>query len=259
MQAQAAAVAAEQQLAADVNAIETYNGNVGETNQRVLSVLTNVTGHDFGADGEAWRKWWTSQQGYAYRSPLSVTAEVPTFDQTVPLAYTPAFSPVLTPLRPTHSCFGAGTAVQTLEGPRPIESIRVGDQVLVQDPQTGALGFEPVVAAYHNPPNGTLRVTLGHESIVVTGIHRFWQVGHGWTMARDLKPGDTLRMLGGTTKVAAVESDSIQPVFNLEVSGGHSFFVGATGALVHDNSLVQPVAEPFDAEPSLSAIAGPVD
>jgi hypothetical protein len=148
--------------------------------------------------------------------------------------------------------------VRTLEGPRSIESIRVGDQVLVQDPRSGALSFQPVVAVYHNPPNATLRVKLGDESIVVTGIHRFWKARHGWVMSRDLKPGDTLRMLGGTTTVASVESDSVQPVFNLEVAGGHSFFVGAAGVLVHDNSLVQPVPEPYDAEPSLTAIVGPV-
>jgi hypothetical protein len=255
MQAQAAALAAQQQLAADVNAIESYNGDVGETNQRVLSVLTNVTGQDLGPDGEAWRQWWTNQQGYAYRTP--VPTEVPTFDQTVPLAFTPAFSPIFTTLQAGHSCFGAGTAVRTLEGPRLIESIRIGDQVLVQDPQSGALSFQPVVAVYHNSPNATLRVKLGDESIVVTDIHRFWKAGRGWTMARDLKPGDTLRMLDGTTTVAAVESDSVQPVFNLEVAGGHSFFVGAAGALVHDNSLVQPVPEPYDAAPSLTAVARP--
>ena len=107
-----------------------------------------------------------------------------------------------------------------------IESIRVGDQVLAQDPQSGALSFRPIVAIHHNPPDATLRIRLGEESIVATGIHRFWKSGRGWTMARDLKPGDTLRMLGGTAQVALVESDVVQPVFNLEVGGGDSFFVG---------------------------------
>jgi hypothetical protein len=117
---------------------------------------------------------------------------------------------------------------------------------------------EPVLAVYHNPPNATMRVGLGEDSIVATGIHRFWKSGRGWTMARELKPGDTLRVLGGTSVVASVETDSVQPVFNLEVAGRGSFFVGSAGALVHDNSLVQPVPEPFDAEPTLSAIAGHV-
>ena len=46
-----------------------------------------------------------------------------------------------------------------------------------------------------------------------------------------------------------------QAVFNLEVAEGHDFFVGRQGALVHDNSLVQPTPEPFDAAPELAAVA----
>ena len=38
---------------------------------------------------------------------------------------------------------------------------------------------------------------MGGETIVATGIHRFWKAGKGWTMARDLKAGDRLRMIGG--------------------------------------------------------------
>ncbi len=89
---------------------------------------------------------------------------------------------------------------------------------------------------------------------MATGIHRFWRVGQGWTMARDLKPGNKVRTLGGTAEVVAVDSDSRQPVFNLEVARNRSFFVGSAGALVHDNSLVEPVSRPFDAAPDLAAI-----
>ena len=36
---------------------------------------------------------------------------------------------------------------------------------------------------------------MAGESIAATGIHRFWKAGNGWTMARDLKPGDRIRAL----------------------------------------------------------------
>ena len=74
-------------------------------------------------------------------------------------------------------------------------------------------------------------------------------------MARDLKVGDAIRTLGGVARVTAVEEAETQPVFNLEVAEGHDFFVGGQGALVHDNSLVQPTPEPFDAAPELAAVA----
>jgi hypothetical protein len=185
--------------------------------------------------------------------------EKPTLVQNVRLAYTPQSRAVSTVggvvgYRRGHACFGAGTPVRTLAGPRPIETLRVGDQVLTQDTTTGALSYQPIVAIHHNPPNQTLRLTLGGETVVATAIHRFWRAGRGWAMARDLKPGDSVRTLGGAVKVEAVSDDQTQPVFNLEVAHGQSFFVGRSGLLVHDQSLVQPTPNPFDAPPSLAAL-----
>ena len=136
--------------------------------------------------------------------------------------------------------------------PRPrIEKLRSGDLVLTQDPKTGELKYQPILTAYHNPPNATLRIDLGNETIVATGIHRFWKAGRGWVMARELKPGDALRTLGGLAVVKSVEKDQVQPVFNLQVADGESFFVGQAGVLAHDNSLVNPTPNPFDAVPEL--------
>src|SRR5205085_8011420 len=147
----------------------------------------------------------------------------------------------------THSaCFAAGTRVLTLDGPRAIESIRVGDRVLSQDTTTGLLTFQPVVAVHRNDPQPTLRVTLDDETIVATGIHRFWKAGKGWTMARDLKAGDRLRVIGGTIEVRAIEADATQPVYNLDVAENRDFFAGTKDLLVHDFSFVQPVLAPFD-------------
>jgi hypothetical protein len=154
-----------------------------------------------------------------------------------------------------HSCFAKGTLVATLAGPKPIESLRVGDQVLSEHSGSGALSYQPLVAIYHNPPGPTLRITLGSEAIVATPIHRFWRAGKGWILARDLEPGDPLRVLGSVVRVTSVAPDEVQPVFNLEVAEGHSYFVGRQGALVHDNSVLQPGSEPFDAPPTLAAVA----
>ena len=98
------------------------------------------------------------------------------------------------------SCFGPGTLVRTREGTRPIEAIRVGDVVLTQETKTGASSFAPVMTVFHNKPAPTLRIDLGGEPIVTTGIHRFWKAGRGWVMARDLRPGDAVRTLGGAAR-----------------------------------------------------------
>jgi hypothetical protein len=149
--------------------------------------------------------------------------------------------------------------VRTLDGLRPIEALRPGDLVLTQDPKGGELKYRAVVEVYHNPPNETYRVALETgESIVATGIHRLWVAGKGWSMTRDLKPGDVLRTLGGVAVVKSVEADRTQPVYNLRVADGESYFVGQSGVLAHDNSTINPVPEPFDAvaQPAEAASSG---
>ncbi|WP_435008480.1 polymorphic toxin-type HINT domain-containing protein [Tundrisphaera lichenicola] len=249
LEAQRSAEMAQRQLSGDVAAIEQANAAVRRSNEPVLQALQAVTGKDLGDDALAWSKWWTDQEGYAYA--ITQTAERPTIVETVPLAFTPTAIPqivtgVTVAIR--HACFAAGTTVRTIEGDRAIETVRAGDLVLAQDTGTGALTYQPVVTAFHNPPSATLRIGLGEDTVVATGIHRFWKAGQGWVMARDLRVGDPVRTLGGVAKVKSVKEDEgVQPVFNLEVAEGHSFLVGRLGALVHDNSLVEPVLNPFDA------------
>jgi hypothetical protein len=153
------------------------------------------------------------------------------------------------------SCFAQGTVVWTLLGPRPIETLSVGDRILSEDPSTGVLSYQSVAVVYHNPPNATLTIGFGSEEIVATPIHRFWRVGKGWALARDLKPGDPIRVLGSLARVTRVAPNVVQSVFNLEVPGGHDYFVGRAGVLVHDNTAVQPISEPFDAFPLLAKAA----
>ncbi len=269
LQYQQSALVAQQQEANDVAVVENYNAFVGKLNDRVTQVLNGATGQDLGEAPRSWMAWWADQLGYAYRS--APTQPVPTFVQNVPLEYLPPGVPITTtdqagPSTVTtstmsgvtnnfgHSCFKAGTPVHTLNGTRPIETIQVGDQVLTQNTASGALTYQPVVAVFHNRPSETLRIELSGETVVATTIHRFWKPGKGWVMARQLQPGDTLRTLGGLAQVTAVASDQVQPVFNLQVADGQSFFVGTVGTLVHDNSVVEPVTAPFDAAPELSAV-----
>jgi hypothetical protein len=229
----------EHRLAMDVQFLEATNDNINLCNNRTLPVLKAITGTDLGAEPEKWNGWWTDQLGYAYEPNLPPTK--PTYSDFV--TFVGAYR---------HSaCFAAGTVVQTVDGPRLIESIQVGDTVLSQGPATGTLAFQPVVAIHRNQSAATSRIKIGGESIIATGIHRFWKAGKGWTMARELEPGDRLRMIGGTVEVESIEADKTQPVYNLDVAENRDFFVGAKGLLVHDFSFVQPVIEPFDQEPVL--------
>jgi hypothetical protein len=257
-QAQTSALVAREQLASDVAVIEAYNAPIREANERAVAVLKAVSGEDLGKDRVKWMDWVVDLQGYGQplRAPSAPPADVV---EEVPIAYQPQTAPVptteVTGFRMGPSCFAGGTLVRTLQGDRPIETIRPGDLVLSQDVTTGRLDFKPVVEALHNPPNWTYAVDLGGEVVRPTGIHRFWKAGEGWVMARDLRPGDRLRTAGGVVEVASVEKDRVQPVFNLLLAGGDSYHVGSVGLLAHDNGLVDPVAAPFDAVPPTEKLA----
>lgn len=221
-----------ERITSAVAAIEASNAAIEQATTSSILALHEITGQDVGTDQEDWAAWWANEQGYAYvRRPETVPKRVIT--------------------EWVHfSCFGAGTPVRTMDGLQPIETLQVGDRILVQETKTGRLALEPIIGVYHNQPSPTLRLTLGNETVVATGIHRFWKAGSGWVMARDLKVGDPVRTVEGIVRVTKAESGPTQPVFNLEVAAGETFFVGTQGALVHDNSLVQPVSNPFDAVPN---------
>jgi len=275
-----AARSAQDQLARDVAALDRHNGAVRASNERIAQALNDVTGQSLAADSKTWNAWWVDQLGFRARAITAAPPERPTLIEEVPLDFTPREVPVDVTVTPSvgspfgpwgsggidwmsritsqykvmfHSCFGAGTPVRTVDGIRPIESLKVGDRVLTQDVGTGALGYRPVLVVHHNPPIVTFRVQVAGETIVSSPFHRFWVAGRGWVMARALKPGDSIRTLGGVAPVESIEPGPVQPVFNLDVAEDADFFAGKLGALVHDNSLPDPRLAPFDALPSIKA------
>jgi hypothetical protein len=144
--------AASRALKNDVTAIKRHNAKIADTNRKVDSVLSQVTGESFRKDPDAWTAWWNDRIGYRYHR--SETPIKPT-----------KVTHVRVKVKLFSSCFAAGTPVWTLTGPHPIESLQVGDLVLSQDTATGALGYEPIVDVHHNPPDTTLRIRLEAETV----------------------------------------------------------------------------------------------
>ena len=253
------ALTAQQQLTHDVQVIETYNEQCRQTDARVSQVLTDIAGQNLGTERQAWQGWFVNQIGYAAYEPSSTPK--PTIVEDVPLAYIPARVEQFTwsPQKgySNASCFGAGTLVRTLNGTQSIETLKVGDRVLTQSVRDGALGYRPVVDVHHNPPSPTFLVKVNGDTVVSSPFHRFWVTGKGWVMARDLKGGETLRLLDGPAKVELVSEGPVQKVYNLDVADDHDFFAGRAAALVHDNTLPDTRLTPFDAPPDLAAANTP--
>ena len=64
-------------------------------------------------------------------------------------------------------------------------------------------------------------------------------------MARDLKPGDAIRALGGVARVSAVADAGTGPVCHVQVAEGRGIFVGRRGILAHDDRMARPVDRPL--------------
>lgn len=227
-------------IAPTPTAVATGKGGADEPAQdaSVAVPASAVADHEFDNIEDQWKKWWYDQLGYRYTPPPQVTVTVDASPQSE------------TPL--IVSCFAAGTPVRTRDGLRPIETLQVGDHVLSQDTVTGSLSFQTISVVHHNPPGKILAVALDNgETISASIFHRFWRAGVGWAQARHLKPGDQLRLLQGSARVLSVTEKPAVPVYNLDVAGSRTYFVGKYNVLVHDNTLPELRHTPFDAVPSL--------
>ncbi|HEY0707780.1 MAG TPA: polymorphic toxin-type HINT domain-containing protein, partial [Polyangia bacterium] len=137
-------------------------------------------------------------------------------------------------------CFVAGTPVITKTGLVPIERIRSGDLVLSQGPD-GEPVWRPVLQTLVSRARSLVRLSITdgriHEVLETTGNHPFYVAERGWIEARDLDPGrdHLLNDLGGSVDIVAADHipGRVQ-VYNLEVAGLHTYFVGEIGTWVHN-------------------------
>ena len=139
-----------------------------------------------------------------------------------------------------QACFAPETSVATEDGEKAIVDIQVGDQVWSQDELTGERELRPVVQKFVTPDQLLLDLDVvagaKDEVIRATPTHRFWVDGKGWTNAEDLRAGDTFDLYSGKHAIfAALEREREKTtVYNLEVDGTHTYFVGDEGVWVHN-------------------------
>ncbi|WP_369348354.1 RHS repeat-associated core domain-containing protein [Stenotrophomonas sp. JAG2] len=143
--------------------------------------------------------------------------------------------------------FTADTVVATPRGNRRIEDLRPGDEVIAFAEWEGKARVEIVtdVILSHREQN-IVRLTLeSGNTVEATGGHPV-HTREGWRAAQLLQAGSRLdvRDHDGTMRSVAIVSVDIRsqvvPVYNLEVSHSHTFFVGEDGLLVHNGVMSEP-------------------
>ncbi|MFD0372854.1 polymorphic toxin-type HINT domain-containing protein [Streptomyces sp. NPDC127114] len=146
-----------------------------------------------------------------------------------------------------NKCFLAGTAVLMGDGrSKPIEKVKVGDEVIATDPVTGKSGPRKVTRLIITENDKhfnelTIATKVGLRKLTATHEHPFWSPsGNRWVEARHLKQGMTLLSHDGAT----VTVQSNRPfskharTYNLTVDDIHTYYVlaGETPVLVHNSS-----------------------
>jgi hypothetical protein len=137
-------------------------------------------------------------------------------------------------------CFAAGTLVDTGQGLQPIETVQAGDTVMSGDEETRTIAPARVTKAFVRPEQTVVDVRLrGRDTIRATPGHPFWTADRGWVLAGELAAGETVLSETGDGLIV----DGVDPVatretvYNLEIEGTHTYFVGPAEAWVHNASV----------------------
>lgn len=172
------------------------------------------------------RRWLGDQaiQKIGYFSGTLQADEVRQLERTFPEASITAEE---RPLEPCHpGCFPHGTQVETATGPRRIESIAVGDQLISISPAGKRISL-PVTSIFRTDnriwivetDRGTLRTT--ETQPLCTQFESFVEAGK-------LQPGDLI--LSGDLRTARVmrveKTETIAPVINLVLGNREPFIAG---------------------------------
>jgi hypothetical protein len=173
---------------------------------------------------------------------------------------------------PESACFVGHTPVFTYNrfgySQSRIEDILPGTLVLSRCEITGEQAYLPMINFFEHDDIEIWSVTYtddkGDETLYTTAEHPFWVRGLGWIPVAQLKSGQILEtsnpfiteqqdtdsptkeaalaIFGRSTAtvVSAKNEGYREKVYNIEVEGFHSYFVGDTGVWVHNKTRISP-------------------
>lgn len=90
-------------------------------------------------------------------------------------------------------CFPSGTMIETPDGKKPIECLKIGDEVIAFNEVTQEFEYKKVTRLFKNPmPHNMVRLTTSTRHVIeTTHGHPFW-TKRGWVNAGDLNNDDKL-------------------------------------------------------------------
>lgn len=143
-------------------------------------------------------------------------------------------------------CFGAGTTVVTVDGLQPIENLVVGDKVVAGDPIAATHQVHPITATFIHTVPVVLDLDIEGTKITCSPEHPLWVSGVGWREAGTLQAADALLTREGCpTQIDSVERhQGAFTVYNIEVTGLHTYCVSELGIIAHNKAAQRPYKKP---------------
>ena len=109
--------------------------------------------------------------------------------------------------------------------------------VLSKDVKTGETLYKSVLTVYRKSTKKLIKLNIQGEEIRTTPSHLFFVDGW-WKTAEHLEVGDEILTSSGELKeVTSIEVENLtspERIYNLNVEGYHTYFVGSEGLLVHN-------------------------
>ncbi len=142
--------------------------------------------------------------------------------------------------------FTADTPVTMADGTKkPISKVKVGDEVLAADPETGKTKAEPVVQLIrHSGQHAMVLISLADGSVLdSTDGHPIWDATtKQFTDASQLRVGDKIETSNGELITIARVTDYRDDLtaYNLQIDQIHTYYAGTTAVLVHNSCKPNP-------------------
>ncbi|MEM7183720.1 MAG: polymorphic toxin-type HINT domain-containing protein, partial [Spirochaetota bacterium] len=138
-----------------------------------------------------------------------------------------------------RTCFVAGTLVKTNNGFKKIEEIQVGDLVLSWNEKTGQRNYQKVKQVFQRKTD--LIYTVKYQDgtkLETTWNHPFYIEGKGFVQVKDLQVGNFSHTVNDKlSEISSISQDDREEVvYNFEVEENHTYYVGNSGILVHNDS-----------------------
>lgn len=135
-------------------------------------------------------------------------------------------------------CFTADMLVLTGRGYRQIKEIRKGDDIYSRNAKTGTTGLRKVAGVFQEEAHTIHHIWLdGKEELKMTAYHPVYVKDRGWVKAINLRQGDLLETMDGTSQVTKVEKTRHEEpveVYNFQVEEWESYFVSEMRVYVHN-------------------------